>query len=57
MLAGVAVMAIMVPVNAVIVNVTRRFQIRQMKFKDQRIKLINEVLAGIKVISEMTLCK
>ncbi|XP_076852211.1 multidrug resistance-associated protein 1 isoform X2 [Brachyhypopomus gauderio] len=49
-LAGVAVMVLMVPVNAVIAMKTKTFQVAQMKNKDSRIKLMNEVLNGIKVL-------
>ncbi|KAL7850070.1 hypothetical protein SRHO_G00194190 [Serrasalmus rhombeus] len=49
-LAGVAVMVLMVPVNAVIAMKTKTYQVAQMKSKDNRIKLMNEVLNGIKVL-------
>ncbi|XP_056143847.1 multidrug resistance-associated protein 1 isoform X2 [Lampris incognitus] len=49
-LAGVAVMILMVPVNAVIAMKTKAYQVAQMKNKDNRIKLMNEVLNGIKVL-------
>uniref|UniRef100_A0A668AGB7 Multidrug resistance-associated protein 1 n=1 Tax=Myripristis murdjan TaxID=586833 RepID=A0A668AGB7_9TELE len=49
-LAGVAVMILMVPVNAVIAMKTKTYQVAQMKSKDNRIKLMNEVLNGIKVL-------
>uniref|UniRef100_UPI003AAA51D4 multidrug resistance-associated protein 1 n=1 Tax=Centroberyx gerrardi TaxID=166262 RepID=UPI003AAA51D4 len=49
-LAGVAVMILMVPINAVIAMKTKTYQVAQMKSKDNRIKLMNEVLNGIKVL-------
>ncbi|KAI4887709.1 hypothetical protein NFI96_025031, partial [Prochilodus magdalenae] len=49
-LAGVAVMVLMVPVNAVIAMKTKTYQVAQMKSKDNRIKLMNEILNGIKVL-------
>uniref|UniRef100_A0A8C9W2Y9 Multidrug resistance-associated protein 1 n=1 Tax=Scleropages formosus TaxID=113540 RepID=A0A8C9W2Y9_SCLFO len=49
-LAGVAVMVLMVPVNAVIATKTKTYQVAQMKDKDSRIKLMHEVLNGIKVL-------
>ncbi|KAK0171316.1 hypothetical protein PV328_009061 [Microctonus aethiopoides] len=49
-LAGLLVMIILIPVNAVIANKVKTLQIRQMKSKDERVKLINEVLNGIKVL-------
>lgn len=48
-LAGLAVMIILIPVNGVIANRIKTYQIRQMKYKDDRVKLMNEVLSGIKV--------
>ncbi|KAM7353891.1 multidrug-Resistance like Protein 1 isoform 2-T2 [Cochliomyia hominivorax] len=49
-LAGLAVMIILIPVNGVIANRIKTYQIRQMKYKDERVKLMNEVLSGIKVL-------
>ncbi|XP_042311067.1 ATP-binding cassette sub-family C member 3 isoform X5 [Sceloporus undulatus] len=49
-LAGVAVMVLLIPFNAVIAMKTRAFQVEQMRYKDSRIKLMNEILSGIKVL-------
>ncbi|CAF93260.1 unnamed protein product, partial [Tetraodon nigroviridis] len=49
-LAGVGVMVLMVPVNAVIAMKTKTYQVAQMKNKDSRIKLMNEMLNSIKVL-------
>ncbi|XP_068610353.1 ATP-binding cassette sub-family C member 3 [Brachionichthys hirsutus] len=49
-LAGVAVMVMLIPFNAVIAMKTRAYQVEQMKYKDARIKLMNEILNGIKVL-------
>ncbi|XP_065177497.1 multidrug resistance-associated protein 1-like [Sycon ciliatum] len=49
-LAGVGMMVLLIPVNAVLAAKTRTLQVRQMKAKDSRIKIMNEVLNGIKVI-------
>uniref|UniRef100_A0A8D0ED93 ABC-type glutathione-S-conjugate transporter n=1 Tax=Salvator merianae TaxID=96440 RepID=A0A8D0ED93_SALMN len=49
-LAGVAVMVLLIPFNAVIAMKTRAFQVEQMRYKDSRIKLMNEILNGIKVL-------
>nr|XP_020137224.1 multidrug resistance-associated protein 1 isoform X3 [Microcebus murinus] len=49
-LAGVAVMILMVPINAVMAMKTKTYQVAQMKSKDNRIKLMNEILNGIKVL-------
>ncbi|XP_023560436.1 multidrug resistance-associated protein 1 isoform X1 [Octodon degus] len=49
-LAGVAVMILMVPFNAVMAMKTKTYQVAHMKSKDNRIKLMNEILNGIKVL-------
>uniref|UniRef100_A0A8C3TFS9 Canalicular multispecific organic anion transporter 2 n=1 Tax=Chelydra serpentina TaxID=8475 RepID=A0A8C3TFS9_CHESE len=49
-LAGVAVMILLIPLNAAIAIKTRAFQVEQMRYKDSRIKLMNEILNGIKVL-------
>ncbi|KAJ7306005.1 hypothetical protein JRQ81_010371 [Phrynocephalus forsythii] len=49
-LAGVGVMLLLVPVNAVIAMKTKTYQVAHMKSKDHRIKLMNEILNGIKVL-------
>ncbi|KAF5918368.1 hypothetical protein HPG69_011808 [Diceros bicornis minor] len=49
-LAGVAVMILMVPINAVMAMKTKTYQVAHMKSKDNRIKLMNEILNGIKVL-------
>ncbi|ESP02027.1 hypothetical protein LOTGIDRAFT_75052, partial [Lottia gigantea] len=49
-LAGLGVMVLLMPVSGFIAAKQRKYQISQMKLKDQRIKLMNEVLNGIKVL-------
>ncbi|XP_076766694.1 multidrug-Resistance like Protein 1 isoform X1 [Xylocopa sonorina] len=49
-LAGLAVLLILIPINVLITNRVKTLQIRQMKFKDERVKLMNEVLNGMKVL-------
>nr|XP_031833208.1 multidrug resistance-associated protein 1-like isoform X3 [Nomia melanderi] len=49
-LAGLAVLLILIPVNILITNRVKTLQIRQMQSKDERVKLMNEVLNGIKVL-------
>ncbi|XP_072313058.1 ATP-binding cassette sub-family C member 3 isoform X4 [Eucyclogobius newberryi] len=49
-LAGVAVMILLIPLNAFIAMKTRSYQVEQMRYKDERIKLMNEILNGIKVL-------
>ncbi|CAJ0561383.1 unnamed protein product, partial [Mesorhabditis spiculigera] len=49
-LAGVAVMVLLIPVNFLITIVMRRWHVQQMRYKDERTKMVNEVLNGIKII-------
>ncbi|KAK8386783.1 hypothetical protein O3P69_017907 [Scylla paramamosain] len=49
-LAGVGVMVVLIPINGFIANRTKILQISQMKSKDKRVKLMNEILNGIKVL-------
>ncbi|RCK63639.1 Bile pigment transporter 1 [Candida viswanathii] len=48
--AGVGVMIVLIPVNAVIVKYYRRLSKTQMKLKDNRSRVINEILSSIKSI-------
>lgn len=48
--AGLGVMIILMPISGFIANKNKTLQIRQMKNKDERIKLMNEILSGIKVL-------
>ncbi|XP_028401657.1 multidrug resistance-associated protein 1-like [Dendronephthya gigantea] len=49
-LAGVGVMLVLFPLNFIIGRHLRKLQVKQMNIKDIRIKLMNEILNGIKVI-------
>uniref|UniRef100_A0A8C3M273 Canalicular multispecific organic anion transporter 2 n=1 Tax=Chrysolophus pictus TaxID=9089 RepID=A0A8C3M273_CHRPC len=49
-LAGVAVMVLLIPFNSAVAIKTRAYQVEQMRYKDSRIKLMNEILGGIKVL-------
>lgn len=49
MLAGLAVMIVLIPLNGSAATKAKSYQILQMKYKDERIKIMNEVLSGIKV--------
>lgn len=49
-LSGVAVMLLLLPINSLITMQTKKYQMRQMTVKDERTKMVNEVLNGIKVI-------
>nr|XP_020011854.1 canalicular multispecific organic anion transporter 1 [Castor canadensis] len=48
--AGFGVMVLLVPINGVLVTKNRSIQFRNMKCKDKRLKLMNEVLSGIKIL-------
>lgn len=47
--AGFAVMVVMIPLNGLLASQARKLQVKQMKEKDSRMELVNEVLNGIKV--------
>ncbi|XP_076816557.1 multidrug resistance-associated protein 1-like isoform X1 [Clavelina lepadiformis] len=49
-LAGLAIMIIVIPINGVIIKNMRKISTENMKYKDKRIKLMNEILNGIKVL-------
>lgn len=49
-MAGFAVMILMIPINGVIANISKKLQMQQMKNKDERVKVMNEVLGGMKVL-------
>jgi ABC-type multidrug transport system fused ATPase/permease subunit len=48
-LAGVLVMLILMPINGFVATRLRLLQTALMKLKDKRIKLMNEILSGIRV--------
>ena len=49
-LAGIGVMVLLLPINLKVAQRYKVFQIRQMKLKDERIKMVGEILNGIKVL-------
>lgn len=49
-LAGVAVIILLIPLNGAVSVKMKTYQVQQMKFKDSRIKLMSEILNGIKVL-------
>uniref|UniRef100_A0A3Q1CPI7 ATP-binding cassette, sub-family C (CFTR/MRP), member 2 n=1 Tax=Amphiprion ocellaris TaxID=80972 RepID=A0A3Q1CPI7_AMPOC len=49
-LAGLGVMILMVPVNGFLATKARNIQVMNMKYKDQRLKIMNEILNGIKIL-------
>lgn len=48
-MAGVFVMLALFPINFLITMAVRKWQVEQMYYKDERTKMVNEVLNGIKV--------
>ncbi|XP_034407618.1 canalicular multispecific organic anion transporter 1 isoform X2 [Cyclopterus lumpus] len=49
-LAGLAVMVLLGPINGLLATKARTIQIENMKFKDKRLKIMNEILNGIKIL-------
>ncbi|XP_046577415.1 multidrug resistance-associated protein 1-like [Haliotis rubra] len=50
MFAGMAVLLVLLPVNVVAVFMLRKYQAELMQYKDKRMKIMNEVLNGIKIL-------
>lgn len=55
-LAGLAVMVLMIPLNGWLTGRVKNLHVQQMKNKDGRVKLMSEILSGIKVI-KLYACK
>uniref|UniRef100_A0A8C0P713 Multidrug resistance-associated protein 1 n=1 Tax=Canis lupus familiaris TaxID=9615 RepID=A0A8C0P713_CANLF len=49
-LAGVGVMILLIPVNGLLASKSRAIQVKNMKNKDKRLKIMNEILSGIKIL-------
>ncbi|KAK4305327.1 hypothetical protein Pmani_022778 [Petrolisthes manimaculis] len=49
-LAGLAVMVALIPINGLVANRNKVLEVKQMKCKDNRIRIMNEILNGIKVL-------
>ncbi|KAK2530524.1 Abcc2 [Columba guinea] len=49
-LAGIAVMVLLIPINALLVAKSKNVQVRNMKNKDERMKIMSEILSGIKIL-------
>ncbi|XP_034367767.1 ATP-binding cassette sub-family C member 2 [Arvicanthis niloticus] len=49
-LAGVGLMILLIPVNGVLAMKIRKIQVQNMKNKDKRLKIMNEILSGIKIL-------
>jgi ABC-type multidrug transport system fused ATPase/permease subunit len=49
-LAGLLVMILLIPINGAIAAKSRTYQIAQMNLKDHRVKMMNEILQGMKIL-------
>uniref|UniRef100_A0A8C5PJK7 Canalicular multispecific organic anion transporter 1 n=1 Tax=Leptobrachium leishanense TaxID=445787 RepID=A0A8C5PJK7_9ANUR len=49
-MAGFAFMILLIPINAVLATKSKTLQMKNMKNKDQRLKIMNEMLSGIKIL-------
>ncbi|XP_068732803.1 multidrug resistance-associated protein 1-like isoform X2 [Montipora capricornis] len=49
-MAGVGMLLLLIPLNLLIARLVRKIQVKQLKRSDERIKLMNEILSGIKVL-------
>uniref|UniRef100_A0A8D0F2B5 Canalicular multispecific organic anion transporter 1 n=1 Tax=Strix occidentalis caurina TaxID=311401 RepID=A0A8D0F2B5_STROC len=49
-LAGIAVMVLLIPINGFLVAKAKTIQVRNMKNKDERMKIMSEILNGIKIL-------
>ncbi|XP_072883060.1 ATP-binding cassette sub-family C member 2 [Hemitrygon akajei] len=49
-LAGFGLMILLIPINGVLASKSRALQVKNMKHKDWRMKLMNDILSGIKVM-------
>ena len=47
---GFGVLLVMLPLNAIIWTIMERYQTKQMILKDERVRVITEILAGVKVL-------
>lgn len=48
-LAGVVILVLMMPFNSVMASKNKKMQVVKQRFQDQRIKILNDILNGIKV--------
>lgn len=49
-IAGLVVMVVLIPVNGLSAAITRKLQVKMMKKKDVRVKKMNELLSGMKIL-------
>ncbi|XP_062549077.1 multidrug resistance-associated protein 1-like [Armigeres subalbatus] len=48
--AGLGMMVVMIPITGVIANKLHGLEVKQMEIKDERVKKMNEILSGMKVL-------
>lgn len=49
-LAGISVLILLFPINAILANVSKKLHMKNMKNKDERVKLMNEILSGVRIL-------
>lgn len=49
-LAGFAVLLLLFPINGIVANISKKLYMKNMKNKDERVKLMNEILSGVRVL-------
>ncbi|XP_062436537.1 ATP-binding cassette sub-family C member 2 [Rhea pennata] len=49
-LAGIGVMVLLIPINGFLIVKAKGIQVKNMKNKDERMKIMNEILSGIKIL-------
>ena len=47
---GFGVLLVLLPLNAIIWTIMEKFQGKQMELKDERVRVITEIIAGVKVL-------
>lgn len=47
---GLAVIILTIPVTAFVAKMIKKYQVKMMKINDERVKIVNEMLNGIKII-------
>lgn len=49
-LAGLAILLLLFPINGVVAKISKKLYLKNMKNKDERVKMMNEILSGIRVL-------
>ena len=47
---GFGVLLVLLPLNAIIWTIMEKFQGKQMELKDERVRVITEIISGVKVL-------